>query len=58
MFSENVDISVKDPVCGKALAMTDVIASEMHDGWAFYFCSSRCRDQFANSPARYKHNPS
>jgi P-type Cu+ transporter len=53
VFSESGDIAVKDPVCGETLGMAEVAGSEMHEGWAYYFCSSRCRAQFARSPVAY-----
>jgi len=42
-----------DPVCGMSV---DPAASKHrfdHDGWTYHFCSARCREKFAASPATY-----
>jgi YHS domain-containing protein len=41
-----------DPVCGKAVDKA-VGPSAIHAGTAYYFCSQRCRDEFAKTPERY-----
>lgn len=39
-------ISVKDPVCGKKFDICDVRAHEDYRGWAYFFCSDKCRQKF------------
>ena len=41
-----------DPVCGRTVRTASAKPS-IHDGTAFYFCSSDCREAFEANPARY-----
>ena len=41
-----------DPVCGMTVATEGRIRVE-HDGRAFVFCSTNCRDRFLADPDRY-----
>ncbi|MGD9724995.1 MAG: YHS domain-containing protein [Alphaproteobacteria bacterium] len=41
-----------DPVCGKAVDKPAGL-SAIHAGAAYYFCSQKCRDEFAKTPERY-----
>lgn len=41
-----------DPVCGMTVE-TRTAKSAIHEGRAFYFCSTACRDKFETSPATY-----
>ena len=44
---------VEDPVCRNAIALEDARASEEYDGWAYFFCPSRCHEAFKLNPGRY-----
>lgn len=46
-------MTVEDPVCRTSLSLEDVAATEEHGGWAYFFCSSACRQTFQTSPADY-----
>ncbi len=50
-------ITMVDPVCGKAIDLGDVAAHESYGGWAYFFCSTRCRDGFLTDPDRYTDAP-
>lgn len=45
----------KDPVCGMKIRPEDAVATEVHEGRTFYFCSKTCHDAFVNDPHRYGH---
>lgn len=44
---------VVDPVCGKPLELDRVEAQADHEGWAYFFCSQRCHQQFSANRARF-----
>jgi YHS domain-containing protein len=46
-------MQVPDPVCGKLIDLVEAVGSEDHEGWAYFFCSERCRELFMESPARF-----
>jgi YHS domain-containing protein len=46
-------MSVKDPVCGKEFDLCDAQAHEDYCGWAYFFCSDRCRQEFAAHRDRF-----
>jgi len=48
---------VKDPVCGQSLTLTDVAGSTLHHGWAYYFCSIDCQEQFEEAPGNFANSP-
>ncbi len=50
-------MKVRDPVCGSEFDLGDAVASEDHDGWAYFFCSPDCCEAFRSSPARYAQDP-
>ena len=50
-------MQVQDPVCGKLIYLEDAESSVDHDGWAYFFCSERCRRLFGASPARFANQP-
>ncbi len=45
--------SVTDPVCGMSVDPATSKHRFDHDGQSFHFCSARCREKFAASPATY-----
>jgi P-type Cu+ transporter len=45
--------TVTDPVCGMSVDPTTSKHRYDHDGRSFHFCSARCREKFAASPASY-----
>ncbi|OGN86694.1 MAG: hypothetical protein A2X23_04920 [Chloroflexi bacterium GWC2_73_18] len=47
--------TVKGPVCGMELRPEDAVASEVHEGRTFYFCSHGCHRAFVSDPHRYGH---
>lgn len=44
---------VTDPVCGMTFHRPEAVASHVHGGRRFYFCSTSCADQFRQSPDRH-----
>ncbi len=50
-------MNVRDPVCGKEMDLSDVVAFEDHEGWAYYFCSPECHEVFKKSPERFTDKP-
>ena len=44
---------VKDPVCGMTVDPHTAKHRYAHDGYPYYFCSSRCREKFIADAARY-----
>lgn len=50
-------MKVHDPVCGTEIDLSDAVASEDHDGWAYFFCSRGCHAAFESSPARFADAP-
>ncbi len=42
-----------DPVCGMQVALTASTIRAHHEGQAWYFCGSGCRDAFAADPSRF-----
>src|SRR4029077_5681124 len=44
---------VRDPGCGMPGGATKTTHPTPPDGRSFFFCSARCRDQFAAEPSRY-----
>ena len=44
---------VKDPVCGMTIDPHTAKHRYAHDGYPYYFCSSRCREKFIADAARY-----
>ena len=45
--------TVTDPVCGMQLDSSQAEAQAVHDGVAYYFCSTECRDTFLEDPGKY-----
>lgn len=42
-----------DPVCGMAVAENAATGRVDYQGETYYFCSSKCHDQFSANPSRY-----
>ena len=42
-----------DPVCGMTVDTADAAHSAIHEGVAYFFCCSGCREQFVADPARF-----
>ncbi len=45
-----------DPVCMMDVGLRDAGAMAVHDGRAYYFCSSGCREKFVTEPEKYRAN--
>lgn len=61
MCSESESFGVKDPVCGMDVDLNESVAEwqyEEYGGWAYFFCSARCRRLFLRAPHRYANGPS
>jgi YHS domain-containing protein len=43
----------RDPVCGMEVDEKDAEATLQYHGKTYYFCSSRCKEQFDQQPQRY-----
>ena len=43
----------KDPVCGMTVDPQNAAAAAVHGGNTYYFCSTRCRDEFEKAPANH-----
>jgi P-type Cu+ transporter len=46
-------VSVRDPVCGMTVDPAASRHRSEHAGHTYHFCSTRCRERFADDPARY-----
>ena len=46
-------MQVRDPVCGKSIHLTEVVATDDDGGWTYFFCSTACHGRFKAAPARY-----
>jgi adenylate cyclase len=42
---------VEDPVCGMRIDPDDAVATAIHEGQRYWFCSDACRDIFVTEPA-------
>ena len=42
----------KDPVCGMTVAKNEDLKS-IFEGNSYYFCSSRCKEEFDRNPANF-----
>ena len=50
---EDVMATVKDPVCGMEIDSSQAAAQTIHEGQAYYFCSTECREEFERNPEQY-----
>src|SRR5271165_1772818 len=48
-----VDVSAKDPVCGRAVDPAQPRGKAEHEGQSYYFCSPGCMHKFVSSPEKY-----
>ncbi len=46
-------MDVTDPVCGMIFDIEKASFQEDYQGWAYFFCSERCRDAFVRNPIAY-----
>jgi Cu+-exporting ATPase len=44
---------VKDPVCGMSVDTQTAAARSTYAGQAYYFCSTACKQQFDEKPAKF-----
>lgn len=44
---------VKDPVCGMDVATATAAGRTEYKGLEYYFCGSKCKEQFALDPEQY-----
>ena len=44
---------VKDPVCGMSVDPSKAAGKVEHEGKAYYFCSKRCAERFAQDPEKF-----
>jgi len=51
-------MKVRDPVCSREMEPGNAAGVEDHDGWAHFFCSPTCQEEFRAAPAQYVQNPS
>ena len=45
--------AVKDPVCGMDVATATAAARTEYKGLEYYFCGSKCKEQFARDPEQF-----
>jgi Cu+-exporting ATPase len=55
MYSEEVEMLVKDPVCGMQIQTEDAVGSSEYQGQTYYFCSEDCKESFDQNPEKYVH---
>ncbi len=48
---------VVDPVCGMRIAPEDAVGSQTHDGTTYYFCSTKCLEDFRANPEQFTRPP-
>jgi YHS domain-containing protein len=46
-------VGEKDPVCGMDVDPGKAASASVHAAKTYYFCSTSCRDEFENEPAKY-----
>ncbi|WP_082737511.1 YHS domain-containing protein [Blastomonas sp. CCH7-E1] len=51
--SNRTDVVATDPVCGMTVEPAGNTPSAVHQGEAFYFCSSGCHVKFVAEPGRF-----
>ncbi len=63
MFSASINLEglqaltkAKDPVCGMQVEASTAVASIIHEGKTFYFCSQDCKKEFETDRAKYAVN--
>ena len=44
---------VRDPVCGMRISAPEAYGNVEHEGRAYYFCASGCKDKFENHPSHF-----
>ena len=44
---------MRDPVCGMTVSTEKNAGSHSHEGTAYLFCSSKCREKFMTDPETY-----
>ena len=47
---------MRDPVCLMEVGLREAGAMAVHEGRAYYFCSSSCREKFVTDPEKYRAN--
>ena len=45
--------AVKDPVCGMDIEIATAAGRTEHKGQTYYFCASKCKEQFDRNPEQY-----
>jgi Cu+-exporting ATPase len=45
--------AVKDPVCGMDVATATAAGRTEYKGLDYYFCGSKCKEQFVLNPEKY-----
>ncbi|MCA9124956.1 MAG: YHS domain-containing protein [Planctomycetales bacterium] len=50
---EFLDEAATDPVCGMRISRSSAAASDAYRGHPYYFCSTRCQEQFSRAPTTY-----
>lgn len=60
MFSASINLEglqaltkSNDPVCGMEVQANTAVASVIHEGKTFYFCSPDCKEKFEKDTAKY-----
>lgn len=48
--------AVKDPVCGMTIDSETAAGRTVYEGQEYFFCSTQCKRQFDQNPAKY-HEP-
>lgn len=43
----------RDPVCGMDVEPQESAGKSQFGEWVYYFCSSRCKEDFDRDPVRY-----
>jgi len=52
---KEINMKVKDPVCGMEIEAEKAFAKREHMGQTFYFCSQDCVSKFDADPHKYGH---
>ncbi len=45
--------TVKDPVCKMDVDSATAVGNSMHDGVIYYFCGTKCKNDFDLNPMQY-----
>lgn len=49
-MAKETPMKVVDPACGMTIETENAFASSLYKGTIYYFCSAKCKEEFAKDP--------